>query len=595
MLTIKNRAVAGFLLLPLVVGVVLSVTGCKPPGARALLDGKKLLTKGKYPAAVERLRTATSLLATNAHAWNYLGLACHNASLPNEAALAYQKAIALNPNLAEAHYNFGCLLLEQNNPAAARGELTAYVMSRPKDASGWLRLGVAQWRTQDFAAAEKSLSESLRFDGKNPEAWNVLGLTQLQRNRGREAASYFATALKYQPDYAPALLNSAIVQQQYLGNRPAALQQYREYLALRSLPPHQEAVASLARALEAELNPPPPPVAVAKPSPPPPAPRPAPTNLVALPVRPPPTTSTVAQAAVPPARTSPPAQIASTSPPKPEAVTEAPPTPPTVTVATPKTNPPAKSILVETFDATASNPPPAKKVWPEVTPLPPLEPAKTNAPDTNPPIKPPTVEVVKLTNEPPIMAAQDVTSAPADTTSKPVEPKPFLRYKYRSLSKLAPGNRAECETYFAQGLQLHERSKLPEALAAFRSAAKADPGYFKAHYNLGWTAFAMKDWATALAGYETALAIDPDSLDARYNFALTLKQAGYPQDAVNELERVLARRPQDAAAHFALANLYAKQLNSPRLARPHYQKVLEIDPSHPQGTQIRYWLSENPL
>ena len=45
--------------------------------------------------------------------------------------------------------------------------------------------------------------------------------------------------------------------------------------------------------------------------------------------------------------------------------------------------------------------------------------------------------------------------------------------------------------------------------------------------------------------WEAALAIQPDSRDARYNFALTFKAAGQPQDAVAQLEKLLALHPDD--------------------------------------------------
>jgi len=71
----------------LVLAVLLA--GCTPTGPRALLDGKRLLDEAKYPQAVEKLKVATSLLATNAQAWNYLGVAYHRAGQPANAAVAY--------------------------------------------------------------------------------------------------------------------------------------------------------------------------------------------------------------------------------------------------------------------------------------------------------------------------------------------------------------------------------------------------------------------------------------------------------------------------------------------------------------------------
>src|SRR5437868_1804428 len=52
--------------LALVLFGVLIFTGCTPEGPRALLAGKRLIDQGKYSQAVEKLRTATALLVTNA-------------------------------------------------------------------------------------------------------------------------------------------------------------------------------------------------------------------------------------------------------------------------------------------------------------------------------------------------------------------------------------------------------------------------------------------------------------------------------------------------------------------------------------------------
>jgi Tfp pilus assembly protein PilF len=97
-----------------------------------------------------------------------------------------------------------------------------------------------------------------------------------------------------------------------------------------------------------------------------------------------------------------------------------------------------------------------------------------------------------------------------------------------------------------------------------------------------------------LSAYENALALQPESLDARYNFGLLLKQSGFTTDAADELEKLIARYPNDARAHLALANLYAQQLNDNARAREHYLKVLEIDPRNAQANDIRRWVAEHP-
>ena len=215
MLTNKNPGAKKFLHC---LALAAFLAGCTPPGARALREGKEMIDRGRYAEAVEKLKLATSLLSTNAQAWNYLGLACQYAGQATNAIQAYQKALGLNHDLAEVHYNLGCLWLEQNRLEQSRSELITYTSLRKNSAEGWLKLGAAQLRSAraeshsskpaalparspELAAAETSYQEALRISPQNPEAVNGLGLVQLYRSRPREAAQLFGNALKLQPDY----------------------------------------------------------------------------------------------------------------------------------------------------------------------------------------------------------------------------------------------------------------------------------------------------------------------------------------------------------------------------------------------------------
>ena len=135
---------------------------------------------------------------------------------------------------------------------------------------------------------------------------------------------------------------------------------------------------------------------------------------------------------------------------------------------------------------------------------------------------------------------------------------------------------------------------MSDALQTYRSAVKADPSFFDAHYNLGVGAYEAGDLPQCLSAYQDALAVNPLSVKARFNFAVALQKADYPADAANELEKLLAANPGEARAHFALANLYAQQLGQPAKGRAHYLRLLELEPQHPQATAIRYWLEANP-
>jgi Flp pilus assembly protein TadD len=101
------------------------LAGCTPAGPRAVLDGKRLLDAGHCEQAIEKFKVATSLLNTNAQAWNYLGVAWHRAGRLTNALGAYQKALDLNRDLLEARYNLGCLWLDLNKSELAKAELTS--------------------------------------------------------------------------------------------------------------------------------------------------------------------------------------------------------------------------------------------------------------------------------------------------------------------------------------------------------------------------------------------------------------------------------------------------------------------------------------
>ncbi|MSU57341.1 MAG: tetratricopeptide repeat protein [Pedosphaera sp.] len=574
MLAIKNPRA---LLLISFLGIILLVSGCMPAGPRALLDGKKLLEQGRYPQAVEKLTFATSLMKTNAAAWNYLGLARHRAGDAPGAAKAYGQALLLDRELFEARYNLGCLLLEQNKADLAKSEFTACTLRRPASVEAWVKLGTAQYRLGELASAEESFHTTLRLSANNVEAFNGLGLVNLQRKRPRDAAQYFALALKQQTSYRPALLNLATVSHRQLNDPVTALQRYREYLALVPREDDWPAVNALAQALEQQLAVAvrPATVAVAPPSPG--------SNVAAR------ATTPAVTPLVPTTKTSAPPVIVKTPPPPPPPAQSVPlPPEPVIKIAPTHANPsnvaPAPSGDVAT-KASASpsvpvefSPPPAKTEKRGFFSR--LNPFRS---DAKPAKKSPPPEATVATS-----AISNVQPPPSGGSQT------FPRYAYSSPAAPAAGNRAEAERAFAQGTQAQSANRHSDAAKAFGRAVELDGSYFDARYNLGLEQYGLRNYPAALATWERALATRPDSTEARYNFALTLKAAGHAWDAAAELEKILMASANDVRSHLVLGNLYAEQLRDVARARTHYQRVLDLDSKHPQSTAIRYWMVANP-
>jgi len=601
MLAKKNRLptwiLSGLLL-------ALFVAGCTPAGPRALLNGKKLLDSGDYTGAVADFRTATTLLPANAAAWNYLGVAYQKAQQPDNAAAAYLRALVLNRDLVEAHWNLGMLYLEQGKNDPALSEFIAYTLRRNNSPEGWLKMGAVQLRMGEVVAAERSFGAVLTIDPGNAEAVNGQGLARIERNRPREAIQFFASAVQSNPNFAPALLNLAVTEQQYLQDDRAALQYYQSYLALTPRPENWDAVnavaASLEQSLPTESNPPPAPT-LEETRPPAAAPEavtPPPAQPVVAETR---RAAPVAPRASPIVRTQ---AVARTAP---APVASRPPAAPVLPVV-------RSQPVVQTQRAVAVAPAPAfNPNNPQVEP-PPSTPATTTTEAASKPgfwdrIAPskwfaPTPNDPKYLNTggTPLPTVGDGQSANTTLSAAGTEPDPeraakgpptFPRYGYLSPARPAAGERRAASGAFTRARVYEQGAQWMDAMQEYRSAAQLDPGWFEAQYNFGVLSYRLGNHRQALEAYETALAIEPDSIDARYNFALALKAAGYVPDAVNELKKILAREPDEVRAHLALANLYAQKLREPNEARDHYLKVLELDPGNPSAAEIRNWLSLN--
>jgi tetratricopeptide (TPR) repeat protein len=551
------------------------ISGCAPPGQRALRAGSKLLEHGDYAGAVAQLKIAVKLLATNAPAWNYYGVALQYAGQPADAAQAYQNALKFDRDLVEAHYNLGCLRLEQNQPDAARTEFTAYTLRRGNAPEGWLKLGAAQLKLRDLLPAEKSFSTALSLNPNNAEALNGLGLARVEGGRPQDAAQFFSAAGRFHPGYAPALLNLATVDRQYLRDDAQALKNYRAYLELKPRPADWDAVNDLVKGLEQSAM-----VAVVKASP-------AMENVTAVSAKP------------NAGETKPPANAAAHPSLPPKAQPGGRNTP-----AAPRPATPAEIVMVQPEPAMVTAPDASASETP-------LEPATAGTPGGSHQLNPVrwfgsstqsekyTQNGVTPLSPNPGPASATVPSAATPVAAAPVKllppaPPAFPRYLYLSPPRPKAGDRKTAASAFADARQSEQKPDLTAAMNSYRRAAELDPAWFEAQYNYAVLAARLRDFNHSLAASEMALALQPDSADARYSFALALKTAGYATDAVNELKKIVAANPDDARAQLALGNLYAEQMRDPAQARPHYLKWLALDPHNPQATNIRFWLSANP-
>src|SRR6202022_486508 len=150
----------------------------------------------------------------------------------DEARAEYERAIAIDPKMAEAYLNLGMLLLNNGKDAAAVAPLRKAVELLPAQSRPRYLLAVAQERSGDEAAAAESFASGLALDPNDLPAIVSLGWSDLRRNKPAEAELKFRRALDIQPQTPGAL--RGLAQSLDAQKKPEAADAYRNYLAIEN-------------------------------------------------------------------------------------------------------------------------------------------------------------------------------------------------------------------------------------------------------------------------------------------------------------------------------------------------------------------------
>lgn len=228
--------------------------GCKPSGDTALVKGTELLNNGLTNEAVQMLEIAVETLPGNALALNQLGVGYQTVGRNDDAKLAYLRAIEIDTSLLAANYNLALLAEAKSDWLEAERHLRTYLAANPNEGHSWARLATVQYQSKKIDDAERSFANAKRLNATAAEDWNTLGLISIQKRRYREAQDRFLWARKLDGSHQPSLLNLAILQHQYLGDRKSALTNYSLWLKTN----RSDAVAEIVLHLTAQFNPAPP-------------------------------------------------------------------------------------------------------------------------------------------------------------------------------------------------------------------------------------------------------------------------------------------------------------------------------------------------
>jgi tetratricopeptide (TPR) repeat protein len=190
--------------------------------------GNDALRKGNATDAVHDFREFLRLEPSSAEGYFNLGLALQSASQLDESLTALRKAASLQPGLHGVRLFAGIVNYKLNHLSAAHDDLLSETRLEPKNAAGWMWLGVVELAQNHAEAAAAALDKAAVLDPTNldilyhrarahlliskasyaamfklsPDSWRVhevLGQADAEAFRNDDAISEFRLALRTAP------------------------------------------------------------------------------------------------------------------------------------------------------------------------------------------------------------------------------------------------------------------------------------------------------------------------------------------------------------------------------------------------------------
>jgi tetratricopeptide (TPR) repeat protein len=163
-----------------------------------------LADKGQYDEAIAEWRKALAISPNDAKAHNNFGFALAQTGRVEEAIGHWQKALEENSEYPEVYKNLGRALLQKGRFAEAIAYWRKAAEIDPGDAEARDKLGFALLREGKLEQAAAQFQKSVAADPKDAEAQYNLGIVLLQTGKPDQAIAHLQIAIEADPRNAQA-------------------------------------------------------------------------------------------------------------------------------------------------------------------------------------------------------------------------------------------------------------------------------------------------------------------------------------------------------------------------------------------------------
>ncbi len=158
--------------------------------------------EAEFRRAREPLRAAPEFRGTDAASHLRLAEALAHRGDLNGAVEEYHAALALQPELLDAHRGLGVIQLDRHDWAGAVESLRTTVRLAPNDGEAFYWLGRALMGVRDWSGAVTALETATTLRPDDAEAYADLGLVRMVQGQQTAASEALLVAVRLKPDHA---------------------------------------------------------------------------------------------------------------------------------------------------------------------------------------------------------------------------------------------------------------------------------------------------------------------------------------------------------------------------------------------------------
>jgi tetratricopeptide (TPR) repeat protein len=187
---------------------------------------------GFFKKAIEAFQKAILIKPDFAEAYNNIGNALQTEDKLDEAVEAFNKAILIRPDFAEAYNNIGNALKEQGKLDDALEAFKKALSLSPNFAEAHSNMGKVLEAINKLDEAIEAFNKALKIKPDYSEAFNGMGNVFQRQDKLEEAAETYKKSISIKPNYADAYFNMGIVLKKQ-GKLIEALESYNEAVAIK--------------------------------------------------------------------------------------------------------------------------------------------------------------------------------------------------------------------------------------------------------------------------------------------------------------------------------------------------------------------------